>query len=178
MKLEYFIILSIFQVKSSPGDPPIQSSASFDSHTTKDNENSSHSITATSAPTKKYLPEGSTIQVWKPMIKIHYKPQRDVPGELVYRAIKSSATIVAVQGFALERLKSLISRNLVMERGKISITTSEGTRLPSNQNLVEFIIPQYITLFVQYPDEKYILKERKSTMVDLEGGMFSLFDDE
>ena len=112
------------------------------------------------------------------MIKIHYKPQRDVPGELVYRAIKSSATIVAVQGFALERLKSLISQNLVMERGKISITTSEGTRLPSNQNLVEFIIPQYITLFVQYPDEKYILKERKSTMVDLEGGMFSLFDDE
>merc|ERR1711951_344849 len=112
------------------------------------------------------------------MIKIEYKPHRDVPGEMDCRPVKPSATILAVQGFALERLKNLISPNLVMELHKISVMSSEGKKLQQNQNLVEFIIPRYITLVVQYPNEEFILKEPKTTMIDLEEGMFSLFDDE
>ena len=126
--------------------------------------------------TKIFLPEGSVIDVLKPEIRIDFKPVGAIPGDTVITPIKSFANVTFVQGLALERLKLLVSPDLLMDPSMITVLTRNGEELTQDRKLVDFIYPQFETLFVQYPTEEFTFKQPKSTEMELEEGCFAIFD--
>ena len=128
-------------------------------------------------PSKIFLPEGSFIRVLKPVVWVEFKPIRAASGEVLLKTIKPTATVASIQGFALERLKNIISPDLLLDPKLISVKTG-GTELKRGRSLVDFVFPHYVTLFVHYPEDKITYRQPKSPEVDLNDTFLAIFDSE
>ena len=131
-----------------------------------------------SGPSKIFVPEGSIIRVWKPAVWVKFESITGAQGETVLKTMKLTYTVKSIQGFALERLKNVISPDLRLDPKLIIVTTGDGTELDPRQSLVDFILPHYVTLIVHYPEDQFAFKQPKSPKVDLDEDFFSIFDTE
>ena len=86
------------------------------------------------------LPEGSIVRVIKPELLIHFfpvqvTPEKFLPEELVALKIKPLDNIHAVKGFAMKRLKELLSSEAVVNPDQIIVT--RGTSSPLKEGGAE-----------------------------------------
>ena len=150
--------------------------ATNNGETASDQENGSNREKSRSS--KVFVAEGSIICVSKPVIMIEFQPITALPGETVLKTIKPTATVTSIKGLALERLKNMVSPDVMLDPKLITVQTGDGIELKSNQSLVDFILPYYVTLIVHYPEDRFTFKPLKSLELDLDDDFLSILHSE
>ena len=104
-----------------------------------------------------FLPEGSTVHVWKPELSVKFLSlKRKVgdnhaatyssPGKTIMKRIKCSDNVLSIKGLAVDRIKELVSPYASVNFDQIFVFVSnEGKldtvkRLDDNQMLVDLVI--------------------------------------
>ena len=150
--------------------------ATNNGETASDQENGSNR--EKSRPSKIFVAEGSIICVSKPVIMIEFQPITALPGETVLKTIRPTATVTSIKGLALERLKNMVSPDVMLDPKLITVQTGDGIELKSNQSLVDFILPYYVTLIVHYSEDRFTFKPLKSLELDLDDDFLSILHSE
>ena len=130
---------------------------------------------ATDAP-KIFLPEGCTIRVHKPELRIRFEPVCSIPDETLPRKFKLSDNASAIKGWAVERVKkhlSTESRVAVVECDRVVVMRG-GARLKDNQMLVDLVFP-YDVIAVACPEDAVSFRE-ETPPLELEPDLFSMFE--
>ena len=147
-----------------------------------------------------FLPEGSTIHIWKPELLVEFvpvdsisgdthgstpdNPVDSIPGKTIMKKIKPSDNVLSIKGLAVDRIKELLSPNASIDLDQIIVTRSnekinddqvlDVKNLCDDQALVDFVI-EHETLFVQYTEGQITFRERMPSL-ELEDDFFALFD--
>ena len=147
-----------------------------------------------------FLPEGSTIDIWKPELCVKFLPvdsisghtdgptsndrAYSIPGETIIRKIKPWENVLSIKGVAVDRIKELLSTNASIDFDQIIVARSNDkmfndeqaldvVKLCDDQMLVDFVIESE-KLVVQYTEGQITFRERVPSL-ELEEDFFALF---
>ena len=175
--------LSTARVDESLGGPnvavdaPIVDALSVDALSvdalTVDASTSTDAFEADSTRSKIFLPEGSTVRVVKPELRIRFLPVNSLPGETVAMKFKLSDKVSAVKGWAVERVKERLSSDALVDKDRV-VVTHGGERLKDNRMLVDLVFP-HGDVSVAYPEDGISFRQSKLAL-ELESDIFSMFD--
>ena len=147
-----------------------------------------------------FLPEGSTIHIWKPELLVEFfpvdsisgdthsftpdNPVDSIPGKTIMKKIKPSDNVLSIKGLAVDRIKELLSPNASIDFDQIIVALSneeinddqvlDAKNLCDDQVLVDFVIERE-TLVVQYTEGQITFRERIPSL-ELENDFFALLD--